>query len=253
MTGVTTSLADTYPLANSARAEWRGWMAFLRRPQLPDGLAPAASGVRGTARMLGLDILVMAVLMGALGAAIGLGFELPNNAFNDLEFDVGLIALTVLFAPLMEEIFFRSWLSGRPGHVLGVIVRILSTIAAGYFGQAHTGEEAMTWVAGALASGVILALLVVFFLRKRPTMRWFRSLFPGFFWLSTIGFALIHLANYTEGTIAILLPLVIPQFILGTMCAYVRVHYGLWSAVALHMLHNGLIVSLVLAGAEFAA
>ena len=49
-----------------------------------------------------------------------------------------------------------------------------------------------------------------------------------------------------------LLPLVLPQFILGAMLGYLRVHYGLWTAIALHMIHNGLIITIVLAASKAA-
>ena len=59
-------------------------------------------------------------------------------------------------------------------------------------------------------------------------------------------FALAHLTNYTQGTALILLPLVVPQLIVGLILGYARVTYGLWSDILLHMLHNGLLIGLVL-------
>ena len=83
-------------------------------------------------------------------------------------------------------------------------------------------------------------------------MRWFRTLFPAMFWLSTIAFACIHLANFSEGNWMTLLPLVLPQFILGALLGYLRVNYGLWTVIALHMIHNGLIITIVLAASKAA-
>ena len=80
---------------------------------------------------------------------------------------------------------------------------------------------------------------------ERP-FRWFAAAFPVVFWLVTLAFALVHLANYTDGTLLILLPLVIPQFIAGALFGYARVHYGLWAAMLLHAMHNGTAVALVL-------
>jgi membrane protease YdiL (CAAX protease family) len=44
----------------------------------------------------------------------------------------------------------------------------------------------------------------------------------------------------------ILLPLVVPQLIAGLVFGYARVTFGLWSDMLLHMMHNGLLISLVL-------
>lgn len=87
-------------------------------------------------------------------------------------------------------------------------------------------------------------MLALILLRHRGPMAWFERLFPGFFWLATLSFALVHLANFDEGSLAILLPLVLPQFILGTMLGYVRVRIGLWAAILLHAAHNATAVSL---------
>ncbi|MBL4718020.1 MAG: CPBP family intramembrane metalloprotease, partial [Erythrobacter sp.] len=66
------------------------------------------------------------------------------------------------------------------------------------------------------------------------------------FWLSTLAFASVHLFNFPAEDMAMALPLVLPQFATGTMLGYLRVHYGLWASVLLHLLHNGAFISLVL-------
>lgn len=249
MTGETTSLA----LPNSARGEWRAWLAFLKHPTLPDQVAPVGRSALGMVRMLGLDLMVMIVLITAIGVATAMGLELPNNALNNLEMNASTIALIVLFAPLMEEIAFRSWLSGKPGIVLALALLVGGGIVGAVLAESRTGDDAQMAVGLTMIGALLLALVAIVVLWKRPPMGWFRTIFPGLFWLSTLGFALIHLANYTEGAPEILLPLVIPQFVLGSILGYVRVHYRLWSAIALHMLHNGLIVGVVLAAADSAA
>ena len=54
------------------------------------------------------------------------------------------------------------------------------------------------------------------------------------FWLTVLMF----------GSLAILLPLVLPQFILGMLLGYVRVRIGLWSAILLHAAHNATALSI---------
>src|SRR5690606_37132816 len=93
-----------------------------------------------------------------------------------------------------------------------------------------------------------LAVVILWRWRRRPAMGWFSRAFPLFFWLSTASFACVHLLNYDEGSLYVLLPLVLPQFVTGSILGYLRVHYGLWAAMLLHSLHNGGGIALVLIG-----
>lgn len=242
MTRETTSLVA----ANSAREQWRAYRTFIRRPVLP----PKASGICpdaliATLRLFALDMLLMGGIILLAILAIAAGFVPPGNAVADLQWDMQTILLVVLAAPLMEEMAFRSWLSGRPGHVLALALLGGGAIAAAMLGVTRTGNAASQGVALAIGGALILAVAALVLLRAQPAMGWFRTIFPGLYWVSTLAFALVHLANYTEGSLAILLPLVIPQFISGSIFGYARVQFGLWSAVLLHMLHNGMIVLVI--------
>jgi hypothetical protein len=75
---------------------------------------------------------------------------------------------------------------------------------------------------------------------------WFARLFPLFFWLGAIVFAGAHVINFGGENLALVLPLVLPQFVLALILAYARVSYGLWSSILLHMLHNGSVLALAL-------
>ena len=228
---------------------WRQWGAFVRRPALPDRAdTRAGAGLKRLLPLFGLDLLLMAVLLGAIGAAIALGFEMPEHMVGGMKMTPALIAFFVLGAPIGEEILFRGWLSGRAGHVLG------SLLLAGAFGLLmlgtrnveSTGAELWSFAAlGALAA----AGLFVFLLRGRPAMPWFQRYFAGFYWASVLLFAVIHLYNFADAGPA-LLPLVLPQFALAMILGYLRVTHGLWSSVLLHMLHNSVFVAIMLAGAS---
>ena len=230
-------------------AEWARYKTFLKRPKVTgDALPPSASGLAAVFRMLGLDLIVMIVLLGLVGLAIASGFEPPSNQLDGIELDMRMVLLIVLVAPVLEEIFFRGWLSGKLSHVLAVIA-LLGVFATGAAGAVSGGESGSVPVAP-LAALVLLALaaFALWHFRKRKPMGWFARLFPVFFWLSSIGFALIHLLNYTEGSLAMLLPLVLPQFAIGTMLGYVRVNYGLWASMLLHALHNATFTALIAFG-----
>lgn len=223
-------------------AEWRRFGAFLKRPTL-DVAQQDTAPLKVLARIYVLDLLAMCALVLAAAAAVAAGLYLPETAIAGMEFTPTLILAVVIGAPVFEELVFRSWLSGKPGHILALLA-----VAAGAvgFGAAHVFSP----IAGIVVLAVCLigAGAALIGLYRRPAMGWFARFFPGFFWFATASFALVHLANFdsgdTWGSLAILLPLVLPQFLLGTMVGYMRVRIGLWAAIMLHAAHNATAVSL---------
>lgn len=212
-------------------AEWRRLGTFLKRPTL-DVRAHSAQPFTVLLRIFALDMAIMLGLISCAGLAIALGVELPETALAGMEFTPVLVALVIVGAPVMEELMFRSWLSGRPAAVFAWL-----SLATAFGLVALIGSEGLVppwpfFVAGLL--GVVASLVLLW---RKPPMRWFAAIFPLFYWLSVLSFALVHLANFEEGG-AILLALVLPQFVLGTLLGYVRVRIGLWAAMVLHGAHN---------------
>lgn len=247
MTGTTTSLArESGRDVPDRRGTAARFLAFVRRPRLPDRAAGfSRENLAAVLRLYALDLALMAVLMALASAAIGAGIEMPENEINSLKLTPGMLALIVLFAPAMEEIVFRSWLSGRPGHVLGAIFLIAALVSLALFGTSRP------MVALALVSVTLIsALLALFTLRRRAPIGWFARFFPLFYALATVTFALVHLFNYKQGAALVLLPLVVPQLIAGAIFGYARVLYGMWANILLHTLHNGTAIGLVLLATE---
>jgi membrane protease YdiL (CAAX protease family) len=226
---------------------WRDWASFVRRPALPDcanlGLV---DGLKAVLPLYALDLAIMAVLFGALGVAMALGFEMPEHMLGEFELTPLLVLGILAGAPIGEELVFRGWLSGRPGHVLGSLI-LVGAIVLFMLGGRNSGTAgAELWSFGALGA-LALSGLSVFLLRGRPAMRWFQRHFAWFFWASALLFAAIHLTNFATAGPS-LLPLVLPQFALALLLGYLRVTHGLWSSILLHMLHNATFIALVLAG-----
>lgn len=243
MTGESTSL----PSLTTMRAEWAHLFDFLKRPSLPDHQASGLrEGAVAVSRILVLDLLVMGTLLAIAGAVMASGVEIPETALAGMEITPKIIFAVIVIAPVSEELLFRSWLSGRPRYLIAFPILLVAGLVAAMLAESNTGQTAELSVGFATISGVILSLIMFGVLWKRPPMRWFRAIFPTMFWLSAIAFASIHLANFGEGNLMMLLPLVLPQFIIGALLGYLRVNYGLWTAIALHMMHNGLIIAVVL-------
>ena len=246
----TTSLAP----ANSTRGEWGRYARFLKRPVLPDRAPmPRASSLAAVLRLFILDLVLMSALLAIAGAVMATGVDVPETALAGMEIGGGILFAVVVVAPLAEEIIFRGWLSGRPGHILALIafgigaVGLTTLLAATGFSYGTDAlESGLVGMGLGIIGGTVLALAVLFFLRGTGAMDWFQRFFPLFFWLSTLAFSLVHVFNFKPEQIAMALPLVLPQFVTGTMLGYLRVNYGLWASILLHVMHNGAFISLVL-------
>lgn len=236
--------AHSQPAMPSLRKEWGAYAAFLRRPELP----PAASGFTlagglAVLRLYLLDLLLAGGLVAFGLLAIGAGFAPPDHSLAQFDWGPGTVLLIVLGAPLMEELAFRGWLSGRPGAVLGIALLLVAAATLLLAGREGSPNSLAPVAFAALAAVAGLAVAVL--LRRRAPWNWFARIFPLFFWFSTLAFALVHLSNYQEGSLASSLPLVIPQFIAGSIFAYARVIHGLWASVVLHALHNGTLAAII--------
>jgi membrane protease YdiL (CAAX protease family) len=223
--------------------EWRAFGEFLHRPALPQRV----TGIRlralaSTLRLFALDLALMALILGLIGLASMLGFKAPANAIDKIHLGPTVLALIVLILPMGEELVFRSWLSGRAGHVVAA-----ATVMAGLAILLLSGPQPHPVLAlGAVAITAALAAGAAFWLRGRPPMPFFGRHFAAFYFASSLLFALAHLSNYSQGAALILLPLVIPQLVVGLILGYARVTYGLWSDMLLHIMHNALLIALVI-------
>lgn len=237
--------STSLPASPSLGEEFRRLLAFLRRPELPR----APSGPRRAAfvavmRLLVVDLAAMILLISLAMLIIAAGFEMPESDLAGVEFSFVVVLALVLGAPLGEEIIFRGWLSGRPAHAGAVFALLAGLALALTAASADQGLLAVT----ALGGGLLLSLVLWLTLRQRDAPRWFARLFPLFFWLSTLGFAFVHVFNFSGEAMLLALPLVAPQFVTGAILGYTRVSYGLWASILLHALHNGAAVGAVLVG-----
>lgn len=218
--------------------EWRRLGRFVRRPALPE-TSVREGALTVLARVFALDVLAMLALILAAMVAVAAGVYIPETALAGIEFTPVIVLLVVVVAPVLEELVFRGWLSGRPGVLLALLA--LGLGAAG-FGAVHATQPLAGFAV--LVGGAVAAIAALVLLRRRAAMGWFAAFFPLFYWISVIAFALVHLWNFDEGSLLILLPLVLPQFILGMLLGYVRVQVGLWAAILLHAAHNSAALSI---------
>jgi hypothetical protein len=161
-----------------------------------------------------------------------------------------LLAMIAIGAPLIEETLFRSWLSGRPGHI-GALIGLLLTLGLTWWTIGDGRSVARDLAAlGVLLAGLGVSAWWLWSRRARPAMGWFQRHFAWFYYGTTAVFAAAHMTNFVQGMSWAVLPLTLPQFVVGLMLGHLRVRYGLWASVLLHTAHNGLFVLLLLAGAR---
>lgn len=222
-----------------ATAALREMPAWLRRPRLglPLGIRNADAW-RQLWPLIALELAVMLVVILPLAELWKSAFDLSDpTAFDQLPHG-WLVPLTVLAAPVAEEILFRGWLTGR--------VRALWLLgcAVALFGLAFASSaKAIPPLAGGI--GVIVLALAApigwFLLRKRGTPQWFGKAFPAIFYLVVAGFALSHLSNYSNISL-LLVPLVLPQAWIALMLGYTRMRLGLVHSMLMHMTSNGAVL-----------
>jgi membrane protease YdiL (CAAX protease family) len=243
MTGTGSTLATRFRWP----ATWRAFAAFLRRPVLPERMTGFnLAAVRATFALLALDVLASAVLIGVFIAIEAAGTDLPDNALDGQKLTASLIVLIALVAPVIEEVLFRSWLTGRPAVATvikyAVIGGVVCAAANNFLGP----------FAGVAAGVIVLGFAIREFIRRRKWatgerfIRWFRY----FYFASAVLFASAHLLNYQEGG-GLLTVLVLPQFVAGLTLGYARVTYGLWSSILLHASFNSMAVALWAFGEAF--
>src|SRR3569833_4011521 len=220
----------------AAPRETSGWP---RRPRLtaPLGIR-RADAWRQLLPLIALELLVLLAVILPLAELWKYAFHLPDPSAFDKIPHGWLITLTVIAAPIGEEILFRGWLTGR---VRALWLLACAAMAIG-LAFASNGKAIPPLAAGI---GVIVLALAVpigwFLLRKRPAPGWFARLFPAIFYLVLACFALMHLSNDPRVS-PLLLPLVLPQACIGLRLGYTRMRLGLVHSIIMHMTSNGMVL-----------
>src|SRR6056297_1535348 len=113
--------ADPPAPAPDILSQWRQLGAFLGRPSLP-GAQIKTGAIPVLMRIFALDLFAMLMLVIAAAIAVAAGIYIPETALAGIEFTPVVILMVVVAAPVFEELVFRGWLSGKPGHVLALLL-----------------------------------------------------------------------------------------------------------------------------------
>lgn len=233
---------QTAALRPSFRAVAAEFLGFLKRPVLMGSPGWRAPGnPRRWAAILGLQIGGLFVLLPLL-SLWQKAFDLPApTAFENIDPQL-LPWLVVLIAPVLEEVVFRGWQSGRKRALWLVLCAILGTMAT--LAARLGGADQL--VVAAVSTGSLLAAIVGWFvLRKGGVAGWFTRCFGPIYYGAAILFASMHLANYPQVSL-LAVPLVLPQAWAGLTLGYLRQQLGLTWAIAAHAVSNAVMLSIAL-------
>ncbi|MEL6874527.1 MAG: CPBP family glutamic-type intramembrane protease [Pseudomonadota bacterium] len=243
-------------IADRLRGSATELVRFVRAPVLrsADWQAHGKSG--DLIWLFVVNCLIVVCLAAILFPALLLfNVEMSGDMSNLFERPVWqILAIVVVVGPVMEELIFRSWLTGLPR--LLIPLGGLIAVAAGVQLVQQPGLENTNQLI-VIGAGVLLAVATLFAIIRfwnRPAPGWYVRIFPLIFWSQALLFGFVHVFNYAGDNPAALLPFVLPQLVGGLVWGYARIRHGWWANIIMHMAYNliatsGLLVML-LAGTE---
>ncbi len=215
-------------------------LSFVRSPVPPVGRQPLGrTRTIALLTVLGIDIGIVAVFLIAMFSAEAAGAAFPATPdFGISPLFLFLFATTV--APVLEEVIFRGWLSGRKAD-LEFAGTILGLAAIAFAGFALFSGDAIAWLS-VFAISAVAALLRWGVRRKthQAMPGWFARHYAKIVYLNSLAFGTVHLTNYDTFS-AIHLVMVLPQTIGGVLLAFTRTRLGLSASIVQHALFNALV------------
>jgi membrane protease YdiL (CAAX protease family) len=153
-----------------------------------------------------------------------------------------LILLTVFILPVVEEIVFRGWMTGKRWQLLSLgLFPGAVLLAAFMFGL--TRHAAAPLQIGLTALPLLAVAVVLLLLRRRSDRAdWFARQFKWWFWGSALVFGSAHYCNYHTTGWAVL-PVVLPQLWSGLIFGFTRLRFGLLRSIALHCASNAFVLA----------
>lgn len=149
----------------------------------------------------------------------------------------------LIFAPVVEELAFRGWMSGR---IAALKFGAWGLAAMGLFTASLHLDPAYTDVLSVAGVALVFAGLVQWS-RNRDAQTavpaWFTRHFHWIVWGSSLAFGAIHFGNYEPLSHPLGLLVVLPQTIGGLLLAYTRTRLGLGAAMAHHAAYNAVFLA----------
>ncbi|MBC5992741.1 CPBP family intramembrane glutamic endopeptidase [Pontibacter cellulosilyticus] len=238
----------TQPLRQTAISLW----SFIKQP------ADAPADVKSSGKfkvllwVLIIDILVSTILVVPIEAVEWLGWYSADEHASYEMFNTfpmwGVLLLGVLVIPIMEEIIFRYGLRFRRSYFAALFAGLL-VVCGGFAFYLLPLLWALVIVA------VLFVLYVLYLLNAYAIGDYLEQIWPQkyrlVFYSVAVLFGLMHIANYTgfdyTSAAVLLIPVLIaPQIWAGFALGYMRVKYGFFWGLFLHVAHNAFFFSVAL-------
>ena len=215
------------------------WPTFAAQP-----LVSARERALVLLAVVPVHLMFGAVVLAQLWLASRFAGQLPAPDIDPDSLANSPLAFLVI-APLLEELVFRSWLTGRIA-ALRFAACGFAALALMLAGVSLLPDHAR--VLGWAGAGLAIAGLVHWGLtREREPMRAVPPAFVRHFgwivWAQAILFGAIHLGNYAAPANPLGVLVVMPQVLGGLLLAYIRTRAGLAAAMGYHAGYNGLVLA----------
>ena len=171
-----------------------------------------------------------------------------GNVFDSLDLDFSkMFLLAVILAPLAEELIFRFPLKYKIP--LSILISLILSVGLGYY------LSLQEWGDSKYIFPFVIFIVINYWLTRdandipkvfgeidnyQDKEEQIDKLFPVFFYLVALVFALIHIGNYDSSQFSSwMIPfIVIPQFVLALFLGFVRMRIGIWASIYMHALNN---------------
>ncbi len=222
--------------------------SFLKHPDLKGFTYNKTEKLKITVQLWLSLLLFMILSLGILDTLI----DIPEtDVFTKMLESIGYFGafvFAVFLGPFLEEVFFRLPLRFKISYAiiggLGVLFYLAFSVTAilEYYYETLSWLYYVFWL---LISVVFVVSCVVFQNQIEVNST---KYFPYVFYVLSIIFAFIHIGNFEEFPLRVLLftPLIVlPQFVLGLGMGYLRIRIGFWYGCLFHVLNNAFAFSLI--------
>ena len=191
--------------------------------------------------ILSLIVVIGLILSAACHSIVtSLGFKISTNLVTKINFTNPLNWIKLIAMCIVEEIIFRGPLSLSKKAITASIffwlTLLFSIISRKLF---IINNETIYLRAIHIGICIIISLFVAYFTHAKYinliSIK-LRENYNLLFWALCISFAIVHVDNYTGQSMgfSIYLILVIPQFVMGSLLAIVRVQKGIANSAIIH-------------------
>ena len=223
---------------------------YVRRPRFIERrmkLTPnEAAAVLGLICLTFLTLIPISLIQALIFGLTGINLPEPSDAFEALSDSPRFVLIAVVFAPLIEEVLFRSWLGFRRGVLLILPALLLLLTGLGLTSEAHPSVLTQLIVVIAFAATALYGWK--WYVLKpdvEDQSRVLHHVFPLIFWGTALLFGAMHAANFAPGFPIWAMPVVVlPLIFVGVVFGFIRMRFGFLIGILFHSGYNALVVTI---------